>query len=238
MNRINDSGVDVRLVAKDYYTLGEVVSAWEMPIPDVVYLAETGLMRLSVRLCRTEIEQGLWELEDGVGWFQVPQERARYTGLVDLKEQDAYLIFRDGGCEVSSFHCRQGSYCEVREPSSPVVVYDTDLLIRADERRRLELSNGRPDKALAPSQFSHDAEYVHVEFRGWRFRFGRIQAQIVRQLHEASFTPAPWCKGADLLEQANSGCYRVVDAFKSQPHWRELIHSDSRGSYRLAIPPS
>ena len=42
---------------------------------------------------------------------------------------------------------------------------------------------------------------------------------------------------ADLLELAESGCYRLVDVFKSKPHWRELIHSDNRGAYRLAIPP-
>lgn len=238
MNVFNDSGVGVRLVAKDYYTLGEVASAWEMPRHDVVYLAETGLMRLSARICRTHLERGVWELEEDAGWFQVPQERTRYTGLVDLKDKDAYLIFRDGACEISSFHMAQGIYFEVREPSDPVIVYEADLLIRAEERRRLELSNGRPDKVLAPSQFSHDAGYVHVEFRGRRFRFGRIQAHIVRQLHEASFTPTPWCNGSDLLEQASSGCYRLVDAFKSQPHWRELILSDKRGAFRLAIPPS
>ena len=78
----------MRLIEKDYYTLGEVVAAWEMPRYDVVYLAETGRMRLSVRVCRTHIERGYWELEEGSGWFKVPEERTRYTGLVDLKEQD------------------------------------------------------------------------------------------------------------------------------------------------------
>jgi len=89
----------MRLIEKDYYTLGEVVAAWEMPRHDAMYLAETGRMRLSVRLCRTHIERGFWKLVEGQGWAKVPEERARYTGLVDLKEQDAHLIFRDGGTE-------------------------------------------------------------------------------------------------------------------------------------------
>jgi len=227
----------MRLIEKDYYTLGEVVAAWEMPRYDVAYLAETGRMRLSVRVCRTHIERGLWKLEEGQGWAKVPEERARYTGLVDLKEQDAHLVFRDGGAEIATFHTSEGSYCHIEEPSKPVAIFETDLLLRADERRRLEQGKAKPDKALVKPPFTHDASYEHVEFCGRHFRFGRIQASIVRQLHEASDTPMPWRRGEELLEVAESGCYRLVDVFKSKLHWRELIHSDNRGAYRLAIPP-
>ena len=227
----------MRLIEKDYYTLGEVVAAWEMPRYDVAYLAETGRMRLSVRVCRTHIERGYWELEEGSGWFKVPEERTRYTGLVDLKEQDAHLIFRDGGAEIATFHAMEGSYCHIEEPSTPIAIFETDLLIRAEERRRLEQGKDKPDKGLVKPPFTHDATYEHVEYCGRHFRFGRIQANIVRQLHEASDTAMPWRRGEELLELAESGCYRLVDVFKSKPHWRELIHSDNRGAYRLAIPP-
>lgn len=99
-------------------------------------------------------------------------------------------------------------------------------------------SRARPSRTgTGQASFTHDATYEHVEYCGRHFRFGRIQANIVRQLHEASETAMPWRRGEELLELAESGCYRLVDVFKSKPHWRELIHSDNRGAYRLAIPP-
>jgi hypothetical protein len=227
----------MKLIEKEYYTLQEVTAAWEMPRHDVAYLAETDRMRLTVRVCRLHIERGEIESHPDCGWHTIPHEQARYTGLLDITAQDAQLIMRNGSTEIQAFHAPDEHYCHVMDPSEPVTIHEADLLIRAEERARLEQVGGKPEKVHAPELFSHDISYQHVTCGGRRYRFGKIQARIIRQLHQASMTSQPWCKGSELIDKSQSRCYRLVDVFKSQQHWRELIESDGRGSYKLAIPP-
>ena len=183
------------------------------------------------------IERGEIESHPDCGWHTIPHEQARYTGLLDITAQDAQLIMRNGSTEIQAFHAPDEHYCHVMDPSEPVTIHEADLLIRAEERARLEQVGGKPEKVHAPELFSHDISYQHVTCGGRRYRFGKIQARIIRQLHQASMTSQPWCKGSELIEKSQSRCYRLVDVFKSQQHWRELIESDGRGSYKLAIPP-
>ena len=79
-------------------------------------------------------------------------------------------------------------------------------------------------------------DYKEVIIAGRSFHLGACQAEVVRLLHEASKTGKPWCYGKAVLASAGSSCTRMADLFKSQRHWRELIASDGRGHYRLAIP--
>lgn len=69
---------------------------------------------------------------------------------------------------------------------------------------------------------------------GHRFNFGDIQANIVRQLLTASNTDNPWVHGKTLLAKAGSESMVMRDAFRHQPHWKELIVSGGRGYCRLS----
>ena len=63
------------LIDKAYFTLEEIEERWQLPHRDVVYLAENGLLKLSVRLFSVRIEQGYYdELNDG-DWTRVPTEQ-------------------------------------------------------------------------------------------------------------------------------------------------------------------
>jgi len=44
-------------IEKEYFTLDEVESCWDMPRRDLVYLAENGLLKVSVRLYGIRIER-------------------------------------------------------------------------------------------------------------------------------------------------------------------------------------
>jgi hypothetical protein len=67
----------------------------QLPHRDLVYLAENGLLRMSVRLFGVEIECGIYgEGADGE-WFTVPQERRRFTGFQDLLELNCILFDDD-----------------------------------------------------------------------------------------------------------------------------------------------
>ena len=64
---------------------------------------------------------------------------------------------------------------------------------------------------------------------------GPIQARIVKNLHEDFMSGKEWSNGKKLLTTAQSSSMRMLDVFKSQNRWRELIVSDGRGNYRLNI---
>ena len=78
------------LIDKAYFTLEELEERWQLPHRDLVYLAENGLLRLSVRLFGVEIECGMYEEGADGEWFTVPQERRRFTGFQDLQERDVF----------------------------------------------------------------------------------------------------------------------------------------------------
>lgn len=174
----------MKLIEKEYYTLQEVTAAWEMPRHDVAYLAETGRMRLTVRVCRLHIERGEIEADPDCGWHSIPHEQSRYTGLLDISAQDAQLILRNGSTEIQAFHAPDEHYCHVMDPSAPVTIHEADLLIRAEERARLEKVGGKPEKVHAPELFSYDITYQHVTCGGRRYRFGKIQARISSGQHD------------------------------------------------------
>ena len=54
----------MRLLAKDYFTLGELVDEWCLPEADILYLAENGQLRLAVRVFGLAVEKGDIEVTD------------------------------------------------------------------------------------------------------------------------------------------------------------------------------
>lgn len=229
------SGIAYMLIEKDYFTLVEVLEHWQMPRRDAVYLAENGELRLSVRVFHQRLEEGGFEQHDLAGSFRVPYRHFVHTGLLDLEERDAHALFRDSTVEVFSFHTPPNQYLEIHDDGLPLIVRESDLLVRHEERRRVEakLFPRQAESAPVAQSFSHSAEYRKVSIHGVEFTLGPIQAQVVRLLHKNTRDKGGWYSGKIVLEKAGSISIRMADVFKSQPHWRKLIESDRRGNYRL-----
>jgi hypothetical protein len=224
------------LIDKAYFTLDELEERWQLPHRDLVYLAENGLLRLSVRLFGVQIEFGVYvEGADGE-CFPVPHERRRFTGFQDLQERDVFRVFRQGQVDVAHFHATDKAYCYLIEPTRTISVCRDDLLVRREERDRVESQHALVRKgSLAPS-LQQANDYREVRISGLSFNLGPVQARVVKRLHEAATSTNPWCEGKLILGEAGSSSTRMADVFKSQPHWRRLIDSDGRGRYRLRGP--
>jgi hypothetical protein len=226
----------MELIEKAYFTLDEIEERWRLPHRDVVYLAENGLLRVSVRLFDVHLEQGIYEEDDKGHCFRIPYERSFFTGFQDLLERDVFRLFRDGAIEVDRFHAAEPEYRDLFEPGS-VPVRQEDLLVRKEERDRVEAKHGlvRAGAAPAPAvqQFN---DYREVRLSGLTFHLGVLQSRVIKRLHDAANSSNPWCDGKLILGEAGSVSTRMADVFKSQPHWRRLIESDRRGRYRLRLP--
>ena len=229
----------LRRIDKEYFPLEEVVAEWQLPKFDLLYLVETGGLRLSIRITRLSVEQGdIEDVEQGIS-VRVPARHGKYTGIVDLFESDARTILVKGKTTVSWFMVPQPGYMTVNADDGSIEVDKSELLLTKQEKNRFE---GTIEKAptvqltaddipRAPFAFSKD--YKQVSIGTSKFRLGERQASVIRQLRQAAIAGDPWCLGKTLLANSGSTSLRMNDLFKSQTGWRQLIASDGRGRYRL-----
>lgn len=224
------------LIDKAYFTLEELEERWQLPHRDVAYLAENGLLRLSVRLFGVELEFGTYEERPDGKWLPIPRERRRFTGFQDLQERDVFRVFRQGRIDVPRFYAPDKSYCHPIEPTRTVSVCRDDLLVRREERDRAESEHALAQKGSTGLSLQQANGYRKVRTAGLLFNLGPVQARVVKRLHDAAISANPWCEGKLILGEAGSSSTRMADVFKSQPHWRRLIESDGRGRYRLRVP--
>jgi hypothetical protein len=224
-------------IDKAYFTVAEVLERWRMPLVDLVYLAENANIRLSVRVFGVPIEFGDVEETPEGGRFRVPSRTVRYNGLLDLHPGDAFRLFRDHDVMVSEFNAAGWDYARVARDSDAVQVWVADLLMRRDERDRFEAVTGFQVKADddAAGGFSASQDYRRVCLAGKVYYFGPIQAKVIRALHAAAMSGDPWCSGKALLAAAGAKSRKMADVFKSKPDWSDLIESNGRGQYRLAL---
>jgi hypothetical protein len=136
---------------------------------------------------------------------------------------------------VSAFRTPHADYASVWCDAEPVLVLIGDLLLRRDERDRFEIASGfaKPVAPARPATFWHSPDYQQVRCHKDCYTLGLIQAEVVRALHAAALTGAPWQNGKAILSAAGSRSLKMSDVFKSQTRWRALILSNGRGSYRL-----
>ncbi len=85
------------------------------------------------------------------------------------------------------------------------------------------------------AMFKHSADYRRVSVGDSTFRFGALQARVIRELHAASQRGEPWCIGKNVLKDIGSSSANLGMLFKSNPAWQRLIESDEHGNYRLRL---
>jgi hypothetical protein len=224
-------------IDKAYFTLEEIEERWQLPHRDIVYLAENGLLKLSVRLFNVRLEWGEFEDFGNGHWNRIPTDQRWFSGLQDLREHDAFRLFRDGEAQIDQFAMPEPGYCHLLEPTDSLLIRATDVVVQRQERARVEQQQGLAGaiKPAVTSIFRQVNDYGEVHVAGRVFNLGPAQSRVVKQLHRAALVGDPWCNGKVLLAGAGSSSTRLSDLFKSQREWRQLIESDRRGNYRLRL---
>ena len=121
------------LIKKEYFRLDEVIDDLGLSGSDVLYLAETGQLRLSVRVFGLMLERGIVEEIDVNDWQSFPEETEPHSGLLELRERDAHEVLKTGAAEVHCFHAPPGRYLCRPDHASTFAVQTRDLLIRDTE---------------------------------------------------------------------------------------------------------
>jgi hypothetical protein len=222
-------------IEKLYFDLDEVAERWRVRMPDLAYMAENGELQVSVRLYNVRLEEGVYEHDTRDGHrHRIPFDQSWFSGLQNLTACDAHKVFRYGGARVDCFDAPGEAYIEIIEPSEAVAVQLQQLLIRREERDRIEAAHQQDGNTVAEGiAFQHDDDFRHVRFGDLRVTFGRVQAAVMKRLYEASLSGDGWCFGKTLLAEVGSATKRMSDVYKSKPIWTSFIESDGRGRYRF-----
>ena len=167
------------LVEKLYFDLEEVCERWSLPKRDVGYLAENGLLRVSVRLFDARIERGVYERDTLDGHpHRIPFEQAMFTGLQDLTRCDAFRVFVAGEAHVVQFDAPGDAYTALIPPTEPLTVTAPQLVVRREERDRIECSGLLMRRQGGePPTFEQRHDYREVRLGTLRLSLGRLQSK-------------------------------------------------------------
>ena len=160
------------LPEKDYFTLEEIESRWGIPHRDMMYLAENAIIQLSTRIYGICLEKGEYDDSEPERISMIRTDRSWFSGLVDLRPEDVYRLFRKGTVTVTYFAAPMGHYSRVAENGGGVKIRTSDLVIRREERNRIEAKHGMgraPAAEAAPPP-------EQAEGRGSSGRSGRSRA--------------------------------------------------------------
>jgi len=205
-------GSAVTLIDKAYFTLEEIEERWSLPRRDIAYLAENGLLRLSVRAFCVRIEHAYMEQTLEGEWCDVPYNHTNHSGLLDLLESDAFELFRDGCTTVTCFY-HPGEIIRLIGHTPILEVSISDIVVRREERDRVEAEHRLvPSKATDPVSLGIliAADGRSVQIGDEVIPLGPVQAEVVRRLRAASDSGTPWQDGKALLRDAGATTMRLA----------------------------
>lgn len=232
---------------REYYTLEQAKRRWAVTSEEVQHAIVAGKLHASVWLSPTYAYTITEHSPDNA--TRLPAQQLE--GYVRVAPESCRIIFSRGSVMRRKFLTRRpDSHYQIVEHLDKVEMRNEDLVILSEDMRHFErehnLAASQPCKVIsvhkikrdtppqAQPMFAQQNDYRLVRLNGYQFTFGEIQAAIIRQLHEASASENSWIHGKTLLANAGSSSMIMRDAFRHQAHWKELIHSNGRGYYRLS----
>jgi hypothetical protein len=169
-------------IRKSYFTLDELLGAWGLAEADLRYVAENGLLQLSVRVVGMFMEFGCYEKTEDGDAFSVPCEHRHHDGLLDLGKRDVFALFRDGVVEPRHFPHADGEYARLLRGDDVITVRPRDLVVRHAERLRFE-AEVLPSLRVETNEFGGFSDFLH---NGRRYRFTPTQAFSPRSRSSSS----------------------------------------------------
>lgn len=236
----------LRLPERVFYTREELQNIWELSESDITQYLMHGSLIAHIWLPMMSVYEVSEEL-DGARILLV-RDLKHWEGYTPLYAHQCRTLFKTGKVYLREFMCGDSNKKLILPDSvGSVRVTIQDLVIMNEERKRFEtehnflsVSNcsvkimGRVMGAPRPERYSYfEQGFRKVHHNGTDFRFDEMQAAVMQRLYDAAMEGDPWQNGKQLLEQAGSLSFTMQNIFKSNPHWRKLIESDKRGSYRL-----
>ena len=200
----------------------ELAKRWHCGIGVIEMLAETGQIGCCIRPVALEIAfERNWPPE------QRPNIPLRKHHHLDQKE--IYRLFRNPKTATTiTSH-------KIKYPQAPDIKIEFDDLVFfieciKDFEERIMVRK-ESDFQIATSDFTC------IIWRGKELKFGETQGKIIKQLWQARENGELWVYGKHILTTIGCGSTRIQSIFRNHRTWREIVTTDSKGRYRLNLPP-
>lgn len=229
-----------------FYTREDLQSVWELSESDIKQYLIHGTLIAHVWLPMMSVYEVAEEL-DGAR-ILLTKNLTHWEGYAPLYSHQCRTLFRTGKVYLREFIWgNSNKKLVLPDTSDSVRVGLSDMVIMSEERKRFETEHnflatnqcrvkvmGRIVGVPKPKNQSYfEQGFRKAHHDGIDFKFGEIQANVMQQLYDAALEGDPWQNGKQLLNKAGSSSFTMQNVFKSNIHWRKLIESDERGSYRI-----
>ncbi len=218
-------------ITKNYFTLDELVSIWKLTEPDLRYVVENGLLKLSTRIVGIRMEIGGYEETVEGERHSIPYFCRPMEGLVDLLRRDIYALFQSGSASPRRFCLPDNEYASLARDEDIICLHRSDLLVRKDERDQFEKNT---------LHFQEKKSGKHIDFRCFDFEeelfeFTEMQSRALNFLFECARKGNSEQYYRDILDAASSASAKLGHLFSSRPKWARIIKkvAGRRGWYYM-----
>ena len=200
----------------------ELAKRWHCGIGVIEMLAETGQIGCCIRPVALEIA-----LDSN--WPEKERPSSQIPLHHHLDQKEIYRLFRHPTIpQIINSHKK-------KIPNAPDIsivfadiVFFLECIKDFEDRNKIHKES---DFQIATSDFTC------IIWQGKELKFGETQGKVIRMLWEAREKGELWVYGKRILSGIGSGSARIQSIFRNHKTWREIIATDSKGRYRLKLPP-
>lgn len=170
------------------------------------------------------------------------KELTHWEGHISVSKHRCHRLFKYGSTHLRDFASEDDGYqYMLPQSANDLTIMENDLVVLRAEKLRFEqkfqVGGHEVQSQIEPPESSVmqiiDPSFKMIRIEGEEYKFTNMQANVLKQLYEASQTDEPWCSGKQLLEKAGSQAFKLSTIFKRKPIWRKIILSDNEGMYRF-----
>lgn len=237
-------------VCRQSYTIHEIATMRSMSEQAVLDDIYHGQLKAHIWLPMMVIEEcKKYRIEDKVLY---EHNQRPYEGYVALYPRDVRQIMRRDKVILRSFPGDEDDIeINIKSGAPDYHVMKNDILILQESLSHLKLKAKEkhqdirvtaiarldeiwPQLRSKPApQTTYDPLFQAITFNDTEYNLGQVQAQIVKQLYDAHQAGQSRVHFKTLIESAGAKSMTMRDIFRSQPRWKDLIHSNGRGYYWL-----
>ena len=210
-----------------FLDIEDLAQRWKCRISTIEALAETDKLKFCIRPAALEIALA-----------ETPP--AEYDKLLQslskmyVDHRYIYMMFADKSRKIEI--ARIGDHDVRTTLKDPLRVGFFDLIIPIEQIEEFEFLHRNITHTATEFELLSD-DFTCFIWNGHEYRFGEMQAKVIKRLWQAREDGKPWVYGKYILRDIGSTTDRIRNIFSHNKQWRRIIQSDKTGRYKLNLPP-